>query len=269
MNGHFGLRAAAVLGAVAFEVTLVPQGLLAQAPWTERGSRPSIALEVQKPSFADGDFSFATGAAFLSARVPAGHIVLIGELPAAFGSISDASSTVIGNPYLGLETGGTEVVGELGMRLPIANVSGDDDFATGVGVFSDFDRLEAFTEDLMSVRAAVRFDRRDAGGFGFGGTMAPALFIPTNDGDAELFVGYAARASYAWAGASVGAEFSGRLLVTEGDLNFGERTVHQVALGAGVDLGPWRPGAYFRLPLDRDLTDTVNHVFGLSLALRF
>lgn len=268
MNGRFAFRTAAILGAVASHVVPRPLGLLAQAPWTERGDRPSVALEVQKPSFATEGFSFATGAAFLSARVPVGGVVLLGEMPVAFGSISDVSSTVIGNPYLGLEIRGTEWSGEGGIRLPTANVSGDDDFAVGVGVYSDFDRLEAFGEDLTSIRAAVRFDRRQPGGFGFGGTLAPAVLIP-KEGDADLFVGYAVRASYAASGASVGAEFSGRLLATESDLNFGERTVHQLALGMGVDLGPWRPGAYFRLPLDHDLTDTLNYVFGLTLALRF
>jgi len=269
VNGHVGLRTAAILGAAASQIVSSPHNLAAQAPWSERGNRPSIALELQKPSF-DGDgFSFATGVAFLSARVPAGKVVLVAELPTAFGSISGVSSTVIGNPYVGLELGGAEVSGELGVRIPTASVSGDDDFAVGVGLLSDFDRFEAFMDDLTAVRAAVRFDRREPSGFGFGGTLAPALLIPTKEGDSELFVGYAARVSYAWTGASVGAEFSGRLLVTEGDLDFGERTVHQLALGTGVDLGRWRPGAYVRLPLDQNLSGSLNYVIGVTLAFRF
>jgi len=269
---HFGLRAVTILGALASQVATGPHGLAAQVPWNERGGRPSIAIEVQKPSLVvpGGDgFSFATGAIFLSARVPAGPVLFAGELPTSLASAADISGTVIGNPYLGLEVRGTEWSGEVGVRLPIASVSENGDIAQLVGVVSDFDRFEAFAEDLASLRASVRFDRRDPSGLGFGGTLAPALLVPTNEGAAELFVGYAARVSYAWAGASAGAEFTGRLLVTEPDLDVGERTSHQIAFGAGVDLGQWRPGAYFRLPLDTDLTDSVNYVIGLTMALSF
>jgi hypothetical protein len=55
------------------------------------------------------------------------------------------------------------------------------------------------------------------------------------------------------------------LLATEGDLDFGERTFHQLGMFANLLLGRFQPGAQLRIPLDEDLSDLINPSVSLSL----
>ena len=47
----------------------------------------------------------------------------------------------------------------------------------------------------------------------------------------------------------------------------GERTFQQLGLGAQVTLGSVQPGITFRVPLDKDLSDTLDFVVGLTLSV--
>ncbi len=49
------------------------------------------------------------------------------------------------------------------------------------------------------------------------------------------------------------------------DGNFGERSFHQLGLGGSYLLGAVRPGLVLRLPLDKDMTDVLDYVVGLTL----
>jgi hypothetical protein len=123
--------------------------------------------------------------------------------------------------------------------------------AVFVGQTADLvDRWEAFQPDILSIHGAVNYRSRTTPGLGLRLRLAPVLWIDTGDALSKV---------------SAGAGFSGRLLATEGDLDFGERTFHQLGMFANLLLGRFQPGAQLRIPLDEDLSDLINPSVSLSL----
>ena len=111
-----------------------------------------LAVEFMKPSFKlDNDLTFLSSAWFVSGRfLIRNNLFLVGEIPIAHGKIdgefgSSDSETILGNPYGGVEIrrSGSNIFGEIGLRVPIA--ADDKYIATGVGQLADSDRLEAFS----------------------------------------------------------------------------------------------------------------------------
>ena len=66
-----------------------------------------------------------------------------------------------------------------------------------------------------------------------------------------------------------GAGFTGRLLASESDLDFGERSVHHLGATLAAKFRGVEPGLHFRLPIDEDLSDITNYVFGLNVTVPF
>ena len=94
---------------------------------------------------------------------------------------------------------------------------------------------------------------------------APTFWIPTNEGETELLFDYSGQVGYEGSQFGVIGGITGRMVVTEDGLSFGERTFHQLTISAMVDLGTIIPGIQLRFPLDDERRRAVNNVFGLSL----
>ena len=269
-----------LLNVIVFTIVtlLFPASLSAQSIWLDRSHDKTIALEILKPNFEGEDnTTFTTSALFLSLRFPvAEKVVLVAELPFAHGGFDSdfgdsESESTIGNPYLGLEIRGrnSPVFAEIGFRAPLAS---EDNFGSIVGLFSDIDRLEAFLADFLPINGMINYRHKDASGFAFRLRGGATFFINTDKQEfedaSESYIGYSAQLGYESDQVSVGGGFTGRALLTEEDLDYGERSFHQLGFVASIGLGEVRPGAYIRLPLDDDLKETLDFVFGLNLGIR-
>lgn len=56
------------------------------------------------------------------------------------------------------------------------------------------------------------------------------------------------------------------MIVTESDLDLGERTVHHLGATAAINSGAVSPGVHFRIPID-DQFDNIDYVMGLNLVI--
>jgi len=141
----------------------VPSVGMSQSIWLPPSEGNSVSLEVFKVDWADDEpVSFASSVWFLTARYQASRsITIVGELPLShfdsksFGSFNPEASNAIGNPYLGIlfnpENSG--LIGEAGVRIPITP---DNEVAASLnGIFAEFDRLEAFIPDFLTVRGRL------------------------------------------------------------------------------------------------------------------
>ncbi|UCC71836.1 MAG: hypothetical protein JSV86_15885 [Gemmatimonadota bacterium] len=259
-----------------------PGELASQSIWLEPHGDRVAYLEILKPSFEDGDdIAFLTSAWYLSTRVAlSDNIAVVGEVPFAYAKIDSEfteesqSGTTIGNIYAGLElTGGaSKFFGEFGVRVPLASDEGDGGLASEAGFLADYvDRAEAFLPNVLSIHAAVNYRLRQENGVGVRFRLAPLLWIDTeSDGaEVELWTLYSAQVWYNGEMVAVGGGFSGRALLTEEDLDFGERSFHQICLAANLILGRFQPGVQLRVPVDKDYSDIVNTVVGLSVGYRW
>jgi hypothetical protein len=269
MTRHSVLILAIVVGGLASRAK-------AQAlqPWTELSPR-GVSLAVLRPAFDGGGTSALTTINELGVHWAVGRLVLVGELPFVNAKIDGASSgaLLIGNPFLGIATLPTSTfIGEFGVRVPIASVSTlERGFAAVVGVLGDFMDLEAYTEDLLTIRGTAGYRYRSPSHYGMRVAFRPAFVVPVGSasGDSELFLDYGVQGGYESERASFGVVFNGRALVTESGGSIGDRTVHEVGLGGSMTFGKFRPGVIMRVPLDSDLSQSLNYSMGVRLEVTF
>jgi len=229
------------------------------------------AVEFLKYDFhGDANSGFFTMTAFATLRYkvqPA--LALVVEVPYARydpKSYGDPESTV-GDLYLGLEqrSGRDGPSFEFGVRLP--TTSEDKVDAAVLGILSDVNRWEAFLPKTFAVVPGVNYRYLGPNDVGIRVRAAASMDVPTgdNNGDTEIYGLYAIQFVYMGAGAEGSVGLSGRIWVTEGDLDIGQRTVHQ--LDAAVNLAGMkvRPGAHLRIPLDEDFGDLIDATFGVQL----
>ncbi|MDZ7344110.1 MAG: hypothetical protein ONA90_06310, partial [candidate division KSB1 bacterium] len=90
------------------------------------------------------------------------------------------------------------------------------------------------------------------------------------NGDAtQWYLGYSAQIGYETQPFSASAGLTGRANLSEEGLDYGERSIHQLGFAANAGLGNFRPGIHFRLPLDDDLKESLDFVFGINLGVQF
>jgi len=242
--------------------------LTAQEPWTANVPRRGFALDFLRPAFRGGGTSLTSFAVFLSGRAPMGDKTAIRfELPFARGSNDfGGSSSTLGNPYVGVETGGaTGMAFEMGVRGPLAS---EGEFAVQIGAFSDITRYEAFLPNTATVSARARYRFQGDNGFTFDAGGGPSVFFPTKGGgDAELVLHHHMSAGYrgpqVWA--SVG--FGGWSFITEDIGGVGQRTINQVGASAGFTTGQVRPALHIIAPLDDDYNALVGVVIGFGVSV--
>jgi hypothetical protein len=137
-------------------------------------------------------------------------------------------------------------------------------------IYSDVDRLEAFLPKTLPFSGMVNFHQVGPSGLAIRLRGGLSFWVFTDkeafDDDTELFASYSAQIGYESRQGSVMAGFTGRANLTTEDANFSERSVHQFGATASVGMGP---GVQFRLPLDEDLKDVLDAVFGIQLGIQF
>ncbi len=252
--------------------------MAAQSIWLDRSQpidqrQPMIfGMEFFKPGLhGDDQTTFATSSVFLSAWIPVTqHIRVVGEVPFAYYGVStgafSASDQTIGNPYLGMElrSPGGSVSGEFGLRLPLVSSESEAAF---VGSFADLDRWEAFYEDLVPVTGMVNYHYRAPSGVVARLRGGPSFWFFPNGGETEVLFSYSAQVGYEARTVGLLGGLTGRTLATtDGDL--GERSFHHFGTSAHFGAGPVRPGVHFRVPLDSEVNDVVDWVFGVNVSVR-
>lgn len=252
--------------------------IAAQSEWLA-AEGTSVALEYRHASLGDInpdlDLSPLNGAFFLSGRfvMPVTGAALLAEIPYGYfsaGGEDDGSGSLLGNIYIGGELPillGLATV-EAGVRLPTAGEV-DPDHAAVLAFTSTFpDRYDAFggmhfLQRVLTPRVGIRagvpgvpiFDVEANASLAY--MMREDTEIPAFDDDLMLDGGVRAFANLLGARAGLGLE--GAIELTgeaEGDFleaeaeDFGERSMFQAGVWLDYDLGLFRPGVAFFVPLN-------------------
>ncbi|MFQ5772250.1 MAG: hypothetical protein ACE5HX_17070 [bacterium] len=249
--------------------------LSAQSIWLDQSQENSIALEILKPNFDRDDyFTFISSALFLTGRFSLGeNVIFVGELPFVHGGFDSdfgsESETIIGNPYVGFELHkqGSPGFAEIGVRIPLTP---DENWASDVGIFSDFDRFEAFRTNILALTSMANYRNKSASNVVLRLRGGPSLLIYTGEGgDTDFWLAYSGQVGYEGEQVSVIGGLTGRFYISEGGGDLGNRTFHQLGVAASLGLGTVRPGIHFRIPIDDYLNNFIDFVFGFNLGIQF
>jgi hypothetical protein len=237
-------------------------------PLPDRG----ISVEMAHPSFRDLDMTPATSVWHLggSFSLPMGLRIVV-DVPVAYAAFEGelgelaGSSTVLGNPYLGVEYAvRPSLVLEGGIRAPITTADAES-YADVVGFLADASRGEAFLEDAFPVALAARLEHRlrpDLSLTARLGTVQAFYTGDDEDTNSMTLVDYGIGSSWTRGTARVGAGLAGRWDASADEGKFGENSLHQLGITADMALGPVRPGLSLRLPLDQDHRDILKTSVG-------
>jgi hypothetical protein len=250
--------------------------VFAESIWLEPNRGDEIRLEAVLPNILDSEFTTFSMAWFLSGYVAVGdNLYLSADIPyAKFSSDrNNASSSSIGNPYLGLNVGRNDsgFMGEFGVRLPLAS-SKESAVWTGLAI-EQVDRPEAFIRDFASIVLGANYRYRSQEGFGMRLRLAPILWFYTGDSNyndgVEAWIAYSAQFLYISGPVSFGGGFTGRYLATSDGNGFGESSLNEFDVFLNLDYGLMKPSARLRIPLDEDLTDYLGPSLVLGLGFGY
>lgn len=244
---------------------------------------PEISLDVSRTFFKADVYSerrALSGTVILSGSVPlrSGRTLRI-ALPYTYSELDHRwldrqyASSSIGNLYLGLTFGGQRNEHEYeynldgGVYLPMVTEFRD---ASVTGFYDTiYDSPESFTRNTFAAKVCLG-NRLNLGAIYTAARFGPSLWYRTGSiGDAdrtEVVAHYSVGIGHEGTMlAEVGVR--GWALMTEkGDLL--DRSVHEMHLKTGVHAGRFIPSAEVRLPLDKDLRDTITSTVRVGLTYR-
>lgn len=269
---------------IAVLAVWLPLSAGAQPTWTAQPAGPSVSVEWIKPSFAVGGTTFLSSAVFFSGRfVFAQRVRLVGELPVAHFGIDriegQASFTDVGNPYVGFELLLPEapVWIEAGARASLVD---DNDQAGLTGVGADFDRLDAFLKNAVTLQALGNYRYQGRAVSVRVRVGASVLFDTATGTDREdVFLRYGGQAWYDAGPVRVGGGLAGRYLLNAAGATFSNRVFNiggrtfdvdgrlfnQATLVVLANFDPVFPGLLLRAPLGGNLDDLYGLAVGLQL----
>lgn len=241
-----------------------------------RLGKTGVAIEAIRPVYDYADASVLSAAYYLSGHHQLNdRIMLIAELPFGYyaeetGMSFGNSSGGLGNPYLGMQVHSGIFTFDAGVRVPTLSSSPDAiEFAT----FSDIQRFEAFLPDLFALHGGFAVQSTPRNGMTYGANLSPALVVRTRSGidhPTDVYLDYGANVGYVATQVRATVRFDGMGILTRDNLTFARATMHQAALTADFGAGRYRPGFYVALPVDRDMTDFLDTIVGVTfqVALR-
>ncbi len=192
------------------------------------------------------------------------------DFSSPFGSSSSKRNSV-GNLYLGVGMGDAEdmVSGRFGVRLPTFPESKAG--AGYAGVTGDFPNYERYISDAIIVSGGVNFRGAVGDKFGLVATVIPAVWFPTKGQgrDTEILVYYGGGPTFTMDFFRVSAGINGLLLLTEKYFVGQKSTLHHLQIEANTRFGMVRPGVMFRLPLEKELDQTVASTVGVYVSVLF
>ena len=270
-----------VLVSLLLFLVAVPS-LNAQAIWTHQTTDRGVALEALKPTFTNNEgVEFTTSALFFSGYTRFGdHFRVIGELPIVhYGTepekdepgAGEISETAVANPYLGFQYQSTErrFIADFGVRLPL--IAEEKTFARQAGMYSDLDRWDAFLPKMLGFigtgQYRYKFENGLYTGIRGGGSFLVNTKKEQGEDASEFYLLYGLFAGYDAERFNINGNFSGRYLTTSDQEGFGENSLHLLGISASYKAGKIWPGLQFKLPLDKDLSDVLDFVVGLQLAV--
>ncbi len=267
---------------------LFPVMLSAQSEWVDNGQERSfLSIEIIKPvrsidsllGEVQPDFTTFSGSIFLTGRYAVGkNFVLAADISIASGKFKgeeykDYGQTIMGNPYIGAEyyLPETPLFFELGMRIPIVQ---EGKHLAGIsGIYSDFDRAEAFLPDIVPVYAAMNYETISKSKILLRVRTGVNLWFTNKEWETHrnpiLLVDYTLQTGYMHERVTIVAGLTGRLDASS-DPKYDEKS-HILQYGATVTVpfGNFRPGVNFRIPGNKYTEGLIDYVIGFNLAYVF
>jgi hypothetical protein len=251
-----------------------------QSPWLNYNGRTVVNLRYASPSFDTDGYWQASGMVVnldITGRLNEKSAMVV-SVPYAHYSEShedyywgteSIKQDLVGNPYFGVQVRPSipYLSYDFGVRLPLVS---DNKFAAALtGMLSDVDQFEAFIPDYMPIHFGFTINLKNEQGLFTRVKIFPYSWIYVGDSkyvdDTEFALHYGAVSGFENQNIRVQGGISGFSLLTEDQLLFDDSSLKQFGMEMSYRLGKFWPGIHFRIPLDDEVNDVVNLVWGISV----
>ena len=230
---------------------------------------PVLQIELTKP-FVSGDGPFA-GARFSTTGWDATLLYPLGSGPTLFARMGLMYASIEGidgslalpNPRLGVLVGSRDMGGrraELHVDLPLATDFGDT-YATGIGIFSDYEEHERFLADTWAVGASGSTEFQPGTGAFLGARAGANVLVPA-DGDNDVYTLLSVFGHAPTDETRFRIEFSSLYRISGEGLDFSDRSTFFASLDITWPSARFAPTLFVRAPIDNTLDATVPIVAG-------
>jgi hypothetical protein len=237
------------------------------------GEGPVLDVEVTKPFVsADGPFagtSFASSGWDATVTYPLGSgPTLFARMGLMYAAIEGLDgSLALGNPRVGVLVGSASGGrgAEVHVDLPMATSFGDS-YASGIGIFSNFEERERFLADTWGV-GATGSARVEAGPNSFlGARLGGRVLVPTQ-GDTDVYATVSVYGDAPTDETRFRIEFSSLYLVSREGVDFSDRSTFFGSLDITWPSARLSPTLFVRVPIDNTLDATVPIVAGARVRI--
>jgi len=260
---------------------------ISQSLWLEEGTGNSISIEVSRPfipktfmfDVTNPAFTTLSGSIFISGRYNIGKgFTLVGDLPLSGGNFDDSTYNgleeyKIGNPYLGAEyrLPKSPIMFEAGIRIPITPENKTT--ATLAGIYSDFDRGEAFAPKIVPFFTAVNYETISESNLLLRLRAGTNLWFNSKEyglePDPHFSIDYSLQGGYLHKHVHVIAGLSARYFLDSNPQNPDKATELQYGLSLSFPFRNFRPGLVVKIPGSSLTGDLINYVIGFNLTYSF
>ncbi len=162
----------------------------------------------------------------------------------------------------------TNVTYEIGIRLPMAS---ETEPAPVLGAIADYDRLEMYVPDYMTLNFSIHV-KKETDKYFFGAHFSPSFLIRTGSSTTgqslELLLGASVQGGVKLQDFTFSMGYSGRFDASD-NMDFADRFVHQIGAVASYKTGQFQPSVFLRAPIDKNLEQALNFVYGIGVAYAF
>jgi hypothetical protein len=235
-------------------------------------STAQLDLRYYRPSFSNPitDLTFLGGIYEARLNMPLGEKynlnVTIPFINSAFQEFD--AERGIGNPSIGLQRKLKQEGKEnsnimLEIFLPIATSNSDYlDF----GIFTNFHDFAKYLADAMTIHINYAHSYNVHADFYLLGEIGPSVVIDVGDSfdESEVILRYGIAAMYDFKSFNIRSEFTGEGILTENDSN--DKFFQSISFGAQLTQGNFKPGIFYNVFLDDNLSTSTDGVVGLIFA---
>ncbi len=186
----------------------------------------------------------------------------------SYSFIGDSDSG-LNNIYLGIQkklatTTARKSALELGVYLPTS-----DNISAIISAAANYYDLPKYTNNDLGIKIAYLSSSKYNNGFLLSYSLGTAMLLGSDDlsGDEfELMTNYGISFGYQMSEFYVNSELLGILILTEDD-SFNDNSVHSYSFGVGYNNGKINPRLFYKDYFDRDVTNIIDWVLGVSFGL--
>ena len=232
--------------------------------------KTSVGIRYLRPFFKEGEqLSGLAGTYEFSIRYSLNpRLKIIASIPYSIYSEKEIETeSGVGNLYLGLQIPQKNQKTNISVGINFPTASDSKMYPNVIGFFADYYRFNNYIPESFTFYGNFAYRSKNTDGAILALEAGPNVLISTGGNDFEMYLHYGLQGGYRFKSLSIFAELTGLMVLSEKDIDFSDRVVHNLSFGAEYSFNKLSLGVFYALYLD-DMLDDIR-VLGVKFKIYF